>query len=342
MSLLFIITFFFLSLRNYLDQWKQWFASIGLMMIFISIRFLDNHRIPPYPNVYTFLPTVGAALIILFADKTTLVGRLLSMNFLRWIGLISYSLYLWHQPVFAFVRLQSYHVTVSTQISITFFLGLGSYLFIEQPFRQKGRFSRRQIFCGTFFTTFITFLLAIFLIRTANQRSVQLTKNPDSYLYDLQKYGSVDYVIQRFNQFEQGEKFFSNQSSSSSKKKLILIGDSFAQDFCNIIMEGKYLSNYEMRVQYVSARCQIYIGSEDRRQFIEAKHRQTCTNAHDINFALPWIRSAHVIILAASWLEWSARRLPQTLKLLNLTDDQQIFVIGAKDLGLRQSEFIRK
>jgi len=45
-----------------------------------------------------------------------------------------------------------------------------------------------------------------------------------------------------------------------------------------MIIEGNYLKNYEIRVYFVFTRCQIYLGSEDRKKFIDAKHRQTCTS----------------------------------------------------------------
>ncbi|CAF2989860.1 unnamed protein product [Rotaria sp. Silwood2] len=97
-----------------------------------------------------------------------------------------------------------------------------------------------------------------------------------------------------------------------------------------MIIEGKHLVNYEIRVYFIYSRCQIYLGSEDRKQSIETKHHRTCTNANDIKYALPLIRQANVIILASNWYEWSAKRLSMTLKLVNLTKQQQIFIIGLK------------
>ena len=100
-----------------------------------------------------------------------------------------------------------------------------------------------------------------------------------------------------------------------------------------MIIEGKHLTNSDICVYYVSQRCQIYLGDQDRKIFLEAKHRQLCTNAYDIKYALPIIRQADVIILASKWALWSAQKLPNTLKLLNLTKQQQIYVIGSKSFG---------
>ncbi|CAF3259387.1 unnamed protein product [Rotaria sp. Silwood2] len=316
--------------------YNQFFAFIGLVLIVISIVFFDNRNVPPFPNSYTLIPTVGATLIILFGQDDTLVGRLLSIRPLRWIGLISYSVYLWHQPLPAFVRIRATNtpeiLPMLMIVSIVFPLSTFSYLFIEKPFRNKNNFSRKQIFSASCITAVMTFILALFLIQTATNRTLLLNKAADSYLSDLAKYGHGGYVEGAFDALRQKTNTFSTQTSTINKK-LILIGDSFAQDFYNIIIEGKHLTNYEIRVFFVHGRCQMYIGPEDRKQFINAIDQQTCENRNDIKYALPLIRQADIIILSGKWFEWSAKRLPMTLKLLNLTKQQQIFVIGRKHFG---------
>ena len=97
---------------------------------------------------------------------------------------------------------------------------------------------------------------------------------------------------------------------------MALIGDSYSQDFMNMVIEGKYLRNYEIRPYYVHLGCQIYMGPEDRQQYVLPIDKQKCTNANDIKYALPIIRQADVIVLAALWRKWSAERLPRTIKFL--------------------------
>ncbi|CAF1603745.1 unnamed protein product, partial [Rotaria magnacalcarata] len=315
---------------------RQFLAYLGLILIIVAVVYLDHRYIPPFPNFYTLLPICGAALIILFGDKNTLIGRLLSTRLLRWPGLISYSAYLWHQPLLAFVRLRSQESptfsTILIVISAIPLLSAISYFLIEQPFRNKQRFSQRIIFCAAGVVTIFTLMLAIFLIRTADNRSMIMNNAGDSYLPDLGKYGNWKYVVRAFDDRANSKNTFSN-ATIKSKRRIVLIGDSFAQDFYNMIIEGKHLLKYEICVFYVSARCQIYIGPEDRLSLIEARHRPTCTNTYDIKYALPLVRQANIIILAGYWQEWSAQRLPSTLKLLNLTEQQQMFVIGPKNFG---------
>ncbi|CAF5087709.1 unnamed protein product, partial [Rotaria magnacalcarata] len=145
---------------------NELFALIGFVLIIISIVFFDSRYVPPFPNCYTLIPTLGATLIILCGTNSTLVGKLLSIRLLRWVGLISYSAYLWHQPILAFTRLKAYDTSqilpMLIIISIVVLLSGLSYVLIEQPFRNKTRFSRKQIFFGAFISAMFTFILAVF------------------------------------------------------------------------------------------------------------------------------------------------------------------------------------
>ncbi|CAF4259705.1 unnamed protein product, partial [Adineta steineri] len=182
---------------------NQLFSLFGLVLIMISVVFLDSRNIPPFPNCYTLIPTCGATLIILFGHENTLVGYLLSIRPLQWIGLISYSAYLWHQPLLVFIRLQSNQTSqmLSTilGLSMIFPFSALSYFFIEQPFRNKERFSRKQIFCISGLAFVITLILALFLIQTAHNRSLIVSNENDSYVSDLTEYGNRQYTRKAYD-----------------------------------------------------------------------------------------------------------------------------------------------
>ena len=114
-----------------------------LGLIFILISFNNFYEINPSPSIKTLIPIIGSALIILFAKKEAVVTKLLSNKFITSIGLVSYSLYLFHYPIFAFVRsnrLAQGLVEYSIVAIIILGLSIFSYFFIEKPFRNKKKF----------------------------------------------------------------------------------------------------------------------------------------------------------------------------------------------------------
>jgi hypothetical protein len=128
-----------------------------------------------------------------------------------------------------------------------------NYWFIEQPFRNKNCFSQKQIFHISGLASLITLVLALLFIQTGNNQSLAINNEGDPYLSDLKNYGNSDYVIGNYNILAE-KRTFSNETSKLNRR-LALIGDSFSQDFYNIIIEGKYFINYEIRVYFIFSHC---------------------------------------------------------------------------------------
>jgi peptidoglycan/LPS O-acetylase OafA/YrhL len=111
--------------------------SIGLFLIGHSILFFNDKMF--HPSFYTLSPIIGVCLIIWFSYKDELITKILSSKLFVGIGLISYSLYLWHYPIFAFgraVEIFSKDVLIYLLI-ITITLSIFTYYFIERPARNK-------------------------------------------------------------------------------------------------------------------------------------------------------------------------------------------------------------
>ncbi|PID48757.1 MAG: acyltransferase [Proteobacteria bacterium] len=143
------LTALYLRYRSQPSGWLGQVGSLlGLAMIILGIFWL--HTGLPFPGVYALLPTVGSVLIILFAAPSNGIGRLLAWPPLVWIGLVSYSAYLWHQPLLVFSRIYWLDEPASGWriliLVLTLLLAWLSWRFIEQPIRQRQRFSRRFIF----------------------------------------------------------------------------------------------------------------------------------------------------------------------------------------------------
>lgn len=125
---------------------RQALSLAGIGLIAAAVFAYDDTL--PFPSFYSLAPTLGAAGIILFATPGTLVARILSLGPVVAVGLISYSAYLWHQPLLVFLRLagRASPAAVAITVASTFVLAWLSWRFVERPFRDRRRLSRRRIF----------------------------------------------------------------------------------------------------------------------------------------------------------------------------------------------------
>ena len=124
---------------------------LGLAMIVYAVLAFDQYT--PFPGLYAVVPVIGAGLIIQCATQATLVGRCLGSRALVGIGLISYSAYLWHQPLLAFARLRSIgepaQATMSLMAVLTLLLAYLSWRYIETPFRRRQDVGAREVFAAS-------------------------------------------------------------------------------------------------------------------------------------------------------------------------------------------------
>jgi len=125
-----------LVLRNAPPRASGPLAALGLGLILLSVL-----AFVPFPSVHALAPVSGTALVILFARAGTFAGRLLSVPLMVGLGLISYSAYLWHQPLFALARIGS-PTQPSTGLLLTLVLASLvlawlSWRLVEQPFRRR-------------------------------------------------------------------------------------------------------------------------------------------------------------------------------------------------------------
>mgnify|MGYP003973692617 FL=1 len=127
------------------DVIKNLAGVTGLLLIGCAIVLFDKSS--PVPGYYALLPTVGTALIILFTHDS-FVGRLIGNRLFVGVGLVSYSAYLWHQPLFAFLRIYRFGDTkvgqYASAILITFLLAFLTWKFVERPFRDRSTISLRR------------------------------------------------------------------------------------------------------------------------------------------------------------------------------------------------------
>ena len=114
----------------------------GYVLIFSSIIYFDKNTL--HPSIITLIPIIGTLLILAYSSiKFNQSGLFIFFNnpILLKIGIISYSLYLWHQPIYQYFN-KVHFIDSNTFIKILIIvliliLSLFSFKFVEQPFRNK-------------------------------------------------------------------------------------------------------------------------------------------------------------------------------------------------------------
>jgi len=136
-------------------------ASLGLALIAFPAFYYDSEI--QFPGYAAIAPVLGASLLIACAPGTY-VGTLLSSRILVGVGLISYSLYLWHWPITVFARDMGALRSSSGQVAViaaSFALAYASWKFIETPTRSRSNFSSKKLAFTSFSGVLSVVLLAI-------------------------------------------------------------------------------------------------------------------------------------------------------------------------------------
>lgn len=145
---------------------RNWLAMAGLTGVLATLFLIDGRM--PFPGVLALAPTISAALVLYAGrshDETPgFAARLLGHPVMVHIGLLSYSLYLWHWPILAFMRntygRHALPVTWSIgALVLTYGLSMLSYRFVELPVKSK-KMSFSRAFAG-FYAAPLVLLLAV-------------------------------------------------------------------------------------------------------------------------------------------------------------------------------------
>lgn len=241
---------------------NQTMPLLGIAMIAYAIVFFNNQT--PHPSVITLLPTLGTALIILYSvNKTDLVGKGLSLKPIVGIGLISYSLYLWHYPLFAFVRLADSNVSNDEKyllILLTIALSIVSYFVIEKPFRNKQFFN---------FKSFIRILLIAFMVIFIKNLYVissdGISTRFDKFSFTKEYSWNYDELHKSRNSVKINDDFKSNKL-----KKVLIIGNSHAIDLNNSILLNEKL-NSKITSNIYTTQIKELVNNENYTYFVNSK-----------------------------------------------------------------------
>ncbi len=237
---------------------NSFLPSIGILLVIHSIFFFNDQMY--HPSLLTISPIIGVCLIIWFSDKNEIVTKILSSKIFVGIGLISYSLYLWHYPILAFDKISDFSEDdFFNKLVIVFLIiscSICSYYLVERPARNRNNSFKKIILW-----LFLTFFVLIFL-----NFKVIINNGYDSRLPEI--------IIKSLNKSknENDEIFDINLSSN---KKIYLIGDSHVFNLGSELKSILNKNNYEYH-PYILNEC-IYFPGFDRIRIKTNKKTKLCS-----------------------------------------------------------------
>ncbi|MDC0356527.1 acyltransferase [Candidatus Pelagibacter sp.] len=194
---------------------------IGIVLIGHSILIFDDEMF--HPSFYTLSPIIGSFLIIWFSNKDELITKILSSKLFVGIGLISYSLYLWHYPIFVFVaklELSEDNIFKKILIALTILiLSIFSYYLIEKPFRRK-KINFKKILLLLFVKLLIIIIFSLY--------AINLKYHP---------------FLTKYNDQHRNFELNYNYNNFDDRMNIFIIGNSYADNLLNIFYNNKELDS---------------------------------------------------------------------------------------------------
>ena len=201
---------------------NQVMPIVGLFLIFHSIFFFkETDRLPSF---ITLIPVFGTTLLIYFNNSENLVNKILSSKVFVSVGLISYSMYLWHFPILSFTRIVLEN-NISMSIKLMIFiliiiLSLFSFKYIEQPFRNKKIMNFKKFILSL---SISIFLISIYSLTIISKEGIQ-DRLPSLFKSDYVEPWHI--TKDNFNKICYDRKKDYCHFNKNSQKKIFLTGDS--------------------------------------------------------------------------------------------------------------------
>jgi peptidoglycan/LPS O-acetylase OafA/YrhL len=300
-------------------------ALIALAAIVGPAFCFDNHT--PFPGIAALIPCLGtAAFIAVNSSFVTLLGRLASLRPVVFVGLLSYSLYLWHWPILAFFRLyHSVELGVCDRlaaVAVTFVVSVLSWRFIETPIRKQQFLVTAKAFWGTF----VSFSLCIVVMSVFIHSGCGFPGRFDSRaLGYLSSRGSLSDIFE-FSGAQDLGNGLPTFGRPQSDWRLLAWGDSHAMALIPGLRAACFEACFEgVQVTHSSVPPLLSDGrdSEWRHLIVDFAHEKKC----------------HSVVLAANWEAYFGPTFEaDLLKTIHAFHSRGIHVIVIRDIPIQNGD----
>ncbi len=213
-------------IARYLPALKSPQSTVLAVIGFVGILFnIFNDNAPHnFPGLNALYACMGTALIIYAGSCGNPVTKLISTPALTHIGKISYSLYLWHWPIFALIRYVTGSITpIQALIAVAVSLVLSNltWKYVENPFRIRWKFPFKQTFIGMYIVPIVLFSVIVIL-------AYKTEGFP-------QRFGNMQESVATMESKPKAHRESCTNDATVDCRNVLLIGDSHAEHFDPLI-----------------------------------------------------------------------------------------------------------
>lgn len=212
------------SIKKIIYHKRNLICNLSFLVIISSVFLLDETY--QYPSIWTLPVAIATALIIVAYNEKNIFLSFLVLKPVTFTGLISFSLYLWHQPIFAFSRIsivgfESSAFIILLEILIIYSLSILSFKYVEMPFKQVNHNK------NTIITFFLISSIIFILINLLLKKDLIIKIQDKINLYNQNLIFVID-IDKEKNNFEQ---ITLKKNNSSTEQIIFLIGDSMSTNW---------------------------------------------------------------------------------------------------------------
>ncbi|MGG7564754.1 acyltransferase family protein [Rhodovulum sp. DZ06] len=230
------------------DRWAErlrWVPSASLVAVLLSLVFLsrDSAAGAMHPGLSTLPVVLGTCAMIAFARPEDPVTRLLSTAPFVWIGKLSYSLYLWHFPIFAFGRLTTWDpgpLDWAAWTALTVACSWIGYKLVEVPFRHSLPARPFALLTGGAAAAAMLFAGAMVATDGLRSRQAELLAlygpaEPDNQRLRAESWALLDSLPP----FDSPDFRYLGAGDPQTAKRALIIGNSHAKDMFNALLANQ-------------------------------------------------------------------------------------------------------
>jgi peptidoglycan/LPS O-acetylase OafA/YrhL len=356
----------------FLMPFRVWEFAIGGLVFFLERRRLQNGQVlealylvglvaniaclvayskdTPFPG-WTALPPVLATALMIYAGPRARAAAFLNRWQTRFIGQISYSLYLVHWPILVFglylfgPNLRP--LQTLALIGLTFLVAILMFRLVESPLRSH----RAGSISPLAFNAACIAVIACLIVPAAygwTSKGLWAWRLPQAAVinalnaYDVES--AKAYVWEHYDEFQRPDDFRTN------KLRMLIVGDSQSADILNMLVEAGVDNKIEIITRKVHYECGLpYLDKGERDEFWSGHNPMTmnspnlteaCNLVMDRLVSSPAIKNADVVLVGFLWQEFARPYLKRSLDAVAKTARGQLWVAGSKTFSASSARMV--